>query len=330
MNRSCKLAPTMLLSVYLLGAETIVTYPPGTILENIAIAPAGDLFVSSIDNGTVYQVSPAGSSRVFGQVPGPLLGVAFGTDGTLVGAGGTSFYRFASDGTPSLVANIAGAQDLNGVTLLSPNTFLVADDVVPTIWQVNVSTGGARAWLTSDLLAAPPGGLPIGANGVKLFGGSVYISNTGAATLVRVPIMPDGSAGMPEVYASSFPVDDFAFGSDGSIFAATQTGHIIHLLPDGTRITIPTGTLGDAAVAFGRTPADLQDIYVVNNGGAFLDLPGGPEAASVVRLATDTTGVVPELEAVPEPATLWLAGVGAGIALVLRRFLRRNGCRNIE
>jgi hypothetical protein len=274
------------------GASTIATYPPGTILENIAIARTGDLFVTAINLGTIFQVSPMGSSRVFGQVQGPLLGLAFDTDDTLVAVGGTSVYRFGQDGTPSLVVKIAGAQDLNGVTLFSPGTFLIADDRAATVWKVDVNAGTASAWLTGGLLIPPPNSKPpIGPNGVKLLRGAVYISNTGAGTILRVPIMWDGSAGKPEVYASSFQVDDFAFGSDGSIFAATQHGLIFRLHPNGTRTTIPTGTLGDAAVAFGRTPFDLRDIYVVNNGGAFLGLPGGPLPASIVRLATDMTGV---------------------------------------
>lgn len=99
--------------------------------------------------------------------------------------------------------------------------------------------------------------MPIGANGIKLFGGAVYISNTGAGTIVRVPILPDGSAGTPEVYASSFQVDDFAFGSDGTIFAATQMGNILRLSPDGARGSISTGTLGDAAVALVERPQIL-------------------------------------------------------------------------
>jgi sugar lactone lactonase YvrE len=274
------------------GASTIATYPPGTILENIAIGRTGDLFVTAIDSGTIFQVSPAGSSRVFGQVQGPLLGLAFDADGTLVAVGGASVYRFGSGGTPSLVMNIAGAQSLNGVALLSPGTFLVADDSAATVWKVDVNGGTAHAWLTGGLLTPPSNGLPIGPNGVKLFRGAVYISNTGAGTLLRVPIMRDGSAGTPEVYASSFQVDDFAFGLDGSIFAATQTGNIIRLHPNGTRTTMPTGTLGDAAVAFGQTLFDFRYIYVVNNGGAFLGLPDGPLAASVVRLVTNVPGAL--------------------------------------
>ena len=73
----------------------------------------------------------------------------------------------------------------------------------------------------------------------------------------------------------------------------------------------------DAAVAFGRTAADSNDIYVVNNGGAFLNLPGGPEAASIVRIDVGIRGVVPEQQVVPEPSSLGLSCTGAiGLAFV--------------
>jgi len=271
------------------GARTIVTFPSGTLLENIAIGPWGDLFVTAIESGTIFQVSPQGTSRVFGQVQGPLTCLAFDLNGTLVAAGGTSVYRFGPDGHPSLVMNIAGARSLNGVTLFSLGTFLIADDTAATVWKVDVNARTATPWLTDDLLAPPADGLPIGANGVKIFRGAVYVSNTGAGTILSAPIMRDGSAGRLEVYASSFQVDDFVFGLDGTIFAATQLGHIIRLQRNGTRTMIPTGTLGDAALAFGRTLSDFRDIYVVNNGGAFLGLPNGPLPASIVRLTMNRT-----------------------------------------
>jgi len=272
------------------AAPVIATYPPGTLLENIAIGRTGDLFVTAIDSGTIFQVSPTGTSRVFGRVQGPLAGLAFDTDGTLVAVGGTSVYRFSAQGTPLLVTNIAGAQELNGIALLSPGVFLVADDTADIVWKVDAHARTAHVWLSGGLLISPPNGLAIGPNGVKLFRGAAYISNTGAGTLLRVPIMWDGSAGTPEVFVSSFQVDDFAFGLDGTIFAATQTGNIIRLRPNGTREMLPTGTLGDAAVAFGHTLLDFREIYVVNNGGAFLGLPSGPLAASIVRLNVNVPG----------------------------------------
>jgi hypothetical protein len=99
--------------------------------------------------------------------------------------------------------------------------------------------------------------LPIGPNGVKIFNNMVYITNTGAGTMIRVPILADGSAGVPSVYASGLGLDDFAIGTDGSLFLATQVENsVIRLFPDGTQTIIGTaadGLLGDSSLAFGRT-----------------------------------------------------------------------------
>ena len=316
-----RLCAPLFLSSCSLAAATIASYPVGTILENIVIAPSGNLFVTAVDSGNIFQVSPSGSSILFGQVPGSAAGVALNSDATLVVASGSSLYRLASDGTPSLLTDIAGAISLNGIARYNTNTFFTADDTANTIWSVNTTTGTSGAWLTGPLLVPPADGLPIGPNGIKLFQGALYVSVTGAGTILRIPILPDGSADTPEVYISGLQADDFAFGSNGSIFAATQLGEIIRVDPDGTRTSLLTGTFGDAAVAFGRTAADLHDIYVVNNGGAFLDLPGGPEAASIVRLTTDTTGVQ-DPQVAPEPSTL-LLGCAGGILALCRLRKRR-------
>jgi len=70
---------------------------------------------------------------VFGQLPAPLTGAAFNTDGTLVAATGTSIYRFQPDGTPSLVTKYSGCSLVEWPHRLSPGVFLVADDSAATI-----------------------------------------------------------------------------------------------------------------------------------------------------------------------------------------------------
>lgn len=309
---------TFVLSHSSLHATTIATYPPGTLLENVAISPVGNLYVTSILTGTVYQVTPAGVTTEFAQVPTALAGITIGGDGTLVTVGESSVFRYNLDGTQISNTTIPGSAFLNGVTPFTSNSFLIADDTAATVWRFDVNTGTAIPWLSGGLLT-PPSDFPIGPNGVKLFGNAAYISVTGNGIIVRVPILADGSAGVPQIYAS-ITADDFAFGSDGSIFAATQTGNsVVRIYPDGSQITIATaadGLLGDAAVAFGRTAADSHDLYVVNNGGAFSGSPDlGP--GSIVRLVTDTTGVTLESQAVPEPETIWLSA--AGFALLLLR-----------
>jgi hypothetical protein len=159
-----------------------------------------------------------------------------------------------------------------------------------------------------------PGGLPIGVNGIKLYAGSVYVTITGPALSCEFPSRPTAQRECHRRSRRTLVLDDFAFGSDGSIFAAGQGGEITRIFPDGTMTLIPTGTFGNAAVAFGRTPSDSHSLYVVNNGGVFLSLPNGPEAGSIVRLDTDITGVLPETQIVPEPSTMALGLVGLTLA----------------
>jgi hypothetical protein len=324
LNRVFLLVPA-LLGVALNAGGTILTkYPQGTNLENIAVGPNGDLYVTSVYDGTVYEVSPSGASQTFGSAPFPLTGAAFSAGGNLVVASGTSLYQFDSSGAASLVAAIPGAQSLNGLTAFRSGSVLVADDGAATVWKVNLVTGAAQPWLSGGLLDPNNPDLPIGPNGIKIFHDAVYITNTGAGTIVRVPILPDGSAGSPSVYASGLGLDDFAIGTDGSLFLATQVENsVVRLFPDGTQTIIGTaddGLLGDSSLAFGRTAADIQSIYVVNNGGAYENLLGGPGPGTIVRLDAGVTGVVPEAQAAPEPSTISLGVVA--LALLFRRSLR--------
>lgn len=314
-------------------AATIAVFPAPSILENLAVDSAGDLLVTDAGRGTIYKVTPAGASSVFGQVPAPnpAAGIGLDTDGSVIVASGTSVYRIAPNGSASVAANVAGAVQLNGLTPFRPGVFLLADSGAGKVWQVNVATGQSQVWSADPRLAPVAGAqTPTGANGVKVFNGSAYVSNSSSATILRIPILSNGAAGVPAVYATNLVLDDFAFAIDGTLFGATQTGNsVVALRPDGTLLTVATaadGLLGDAALAFGRTAADGQSIYVVNNGGAFFGSPSGPQDGSIVRLPVGVSGAAVVVQAVPEPATAALLG-GAMFLLFLpaARRSRRTG-----
>lgn len=307
-------------------AVTIATFPAPTALENLVIDPAGDIFATNLTNGTIFRVTPAGASSVFGQVPGVATGIARDSSGSLIVTGRTDVFRLAPNGSASLAASVAGAGMLNGVTPFSPGVVLVADSRAGTVWQVDVNTGQSRPWSVDPRLAPAAGAaVAVGANGVKIFGNDVYVSNTSSGTVLRIPILLDGTAGAASVYASNIALDDFAFAIDGTLFGATQRGNsVVSLAPGGMPTTIATaadGLLGDAAVAFGRTAADSQSIYVVNNGGSFLMLPGGPQDGSIVRLDVGIAGAALDARtvSVPEPLAAHLLASGLGLLLLVRR-----------
>jgi len=122
----------------------------------------------------------------------------------------------------------------------------VADSLLSVIWRVSIADGAVSAWARGPQLA-PDGGL--GANGLKLHGGAVWVSNTQLGTLLRIPIRPDGSAGPIQTIATGLAgIDDFAFtgaGHSAPVLAAiNRFSTVVLIRPDGSQQTMLTAADG--------------------------------------------------------------------------------------
>lgn len=103
--------------------------------------------------------------------------------------------------------------------------------------------------------AAGPAGLP-GANGLKYRKGSLYVSNTGRATLLAIPLT-GRQARTVVVVRDDLRIDDFTFDRDGTLYAAlNQANEVVRapLMPqDGPVKVLATtadGVHNPSAVAF--------------------------------------------------------------------------------
>ncbi len=56
--------------VQLFPSQTVTQFPAGTFLENIAVDESGNLFVTSLEEGTIYRVPLEGERRVFARIDG--------------------------------------------------------------------------------------------------------------------------------------------------------------------------------------------------------------------------------------------------------------------
>jgi len=122
----------------------------------------------------------------------------------------------------------------------------VADSLLSVVWRVSIADGSVVAWAAGPQLS-PGGGL--GANGLKLHDGAVWVSNTQAGTLLRIPMQANGSAGPIQTVASGLPgIDDFAFtgpGTRASILAAINRFSTVVLIRlDGSQQTVLTAADG--------------------------------------------------------------------------------------
>lgn len=299
-------------SLTALASPALANYPPVTKIETVASfveangeAPEdvysdheGNLFVSLALKGEVLRIDRDGTQSSYAQFPlgqqfsfcsgfYALLGpITFDLHGNLYASVGScdpqyrGVWKVAKDGTTTQLVQLPFESFPNGI-VLHRNKLLVADSNLGLIWSVDphddVDHGAeADVWVSDPLLTrlTPGQGFP-GANGIQIYGNTLYVAATDRSGIVKVPIKPNGRAGTPYHFVDT-PVgcDDFAFDLFGSIYCASFFDQVLRIRPDGTQeVLISGGTLdGPTSVAFGRTWNDFLDIYVSN--ASFLGFSG--------------------------------------------------------
>ena len=279
--------------IRLAGATTIAEFPKGTFLENLAIGADGTLFVTSYLEGRVYRIDAAGKTSEWTTIDGTIAGIALNPDGSAIVSGWIkgkepAVFRVGPDGANEILVPLPGAMFPNGVVRLSDGRFLVADSYLGVIWEVDAERRSARIWLQSELLGrADEKNATPAVNGLKVFRGALYASNTARQTLVRVPIVA-GAAGTPEVVRQQLGIDDLAFGDSGTLYAAMHVyNSLVGVDANGGIVVLAglaQGMAGSTAVAVGKPANGASPLYVVTNGGMSLPPQGGVQPAKVIRI----------------------------------------------
>lgn len=286
--------------------ETIHEFPQNYFLENIAIRSNGGVLVTVHNrNELVYidphfQPKPAPPAVVyrFDQGPSGIVEVEhdqfYVSVGEIGKQGSYSVYRvdmsgFASDShgnvtsnaTVEKVATVPDALFLNGSALLSreKSTILLADSIAGAVFALDVKSGEVDTWLKDKHLEkVTENPMMPGVNGIKIYKGHLYLSNTDTKTFLRAELLSsnttDYTAGKVEVVQEKLNADDFAFDEEGSVYLTTHVYESVIKLDtaDGKRSTV-AGGLGDitcagtTAAAFGRTESDRTALYITAHGG---------------------------------------------------------------
>ncbi|OQR62867.1 hypothetical protein B6E66_17535 [Streptomyces maremycinicus] len=233
--------------------------------ENIALEPDGSADLTFSTARQVANVTRQGRTRILATLPAvakPLtpvvgravvLGIARAQDGTLyvnyaTGTRATGVWRIpAGGGEPRQIAQLPTNGFPNGLALDERRGVLyVADSVLGTVWRVPRTGGKPTAWAGGDVLKplnAPPAAR-VGVNGLKIHRDAVWVSNTNAGTLLRIPVRGSGCAGTIETRAKGlFAIDDFAFVDrhrDTVLAALIGGSELAQVRPDGTHRIVLT------------------------------------------------------------------------------------------
>ncbi len=281
----------------LVPTRTLTQFPVQTFLESIIAQPDGSLWVSNHEAGQVVRITPEGTPTILANWGGKIAGLVALPNGDALlnawnGSGTPVILQVGATGGLALLATLEGAIFPNGWAHLEGDRYLLADSYRGVIWQFELGTQAVSLWLEHPLLARQdPDSVTPGVNGLKVWQGTLYASNTERQVLLKIAIGPTGSPSEPEVWIESTNIDDFAFDTEGNLYGTTHIfNSVIRITPMGETSLIASadhgvaGVTGSTAVAFGKTEADRHCLYVVGNGGMFLPPITGVVPAEVVVL----------------------------------------------
>lgn len=193
--------------------------------------------------------------------------------------------------TVTKVTDITEANFLNGLITLDDSRVLVADSYNGCVYVVNVNTGDYSVAVDDplmrfDYVADPAANL--GINGIKLYGGDLYWTNSIGGILGRIAF---DAATATATGSSSVAVSGIAFGddfviraSDGAVFICQNQLHTLSVayLQSGATVkakvvvdstTTASTLVGPAAVRFGLGSESAR-LYVATTGGYSSSVPG--------------------------------------------------------
>lgn len=253
--------------------------------ENIAVADGGTIYVSLSFASQVRRISPDGK-QVTLTVPtmgGITTGLAIdrhhgdaldvGVRSPSPGAAGIWRIDRSRFALPRRIVPLPAGSFANGITFDTGGNLYVADSSMGIIWRVARGSSRATVWARSKLLA-PTGAayksfpLP-GANGIKVRGHIVYVTNTATEKVLSIPIRRDGAAGKITIRHGGIQGDDFAFAANGDMYIAENPlSRLVKLTAAGRLTTIATaadGLQNPSAVAFDPRPGRRTRLYITNS-----------------------------------------------------------------
>jgi hypothetical protein len=174
-----------------------------------------------------------------------------------------------SNATVTKLTDLEGSQLVNGATTLNEDAILVSDSYNGWVYKVDVRTGAYDVIVEDPLMKKSSGSEgKTGVNGIKVFRGYLYWTNTDAGLQARIKINEDGKpCGASEILASNLTEpDDFILDENGAAYIALGPLNEVRVVhPGGSSRSAAVD--GPTAAKFGRQHGDHHRLYFSTHGG---------------------------------------------------------------
>jgi sugar lactone lactonase YvrE len=307
-----------------LQPRTVATLPygaDGSFAESMTAVAGGDLYTSltvwgDSNTGQIWKMTPSGATSLVASIDlgptGAFMGIAhdaFGrlyvADADFSGTEDSLIYKIGPSGSMTVVADLPPGSWPNGLACRGGYLF-AADSSLGAIWRVPLCGSAVKPtspWFQNALLAPGDPGIDpsahgIGANGIALRGGSVYVTVSDSGRVVRIPVSAQGKAGTPTVFCQRTELrtaDGLAFDQLGNLWVVTNkgptpeqaSGALFKVSPARSVHQIPVNPNWfdyPTQLVFGASAATRTTLFIAN--GAY----SGEAAPNVIALKAGVAG----------------------------------------
>ncbi|KAH8831004.1 hypothetical protein DL96DRAFT_1460644 [Flagelloscypha sp. PMI_526] len=283
-------------------AHTIYQFEDGTFIENIAARSGGGLLLTSITKPLVYHLDPkaknpiptilfefpnatgmTGIAEVYPDVFAVVAGIWNLTE-SAAQKGSLCLWTLDVRKEKPVSKKIVCVPDVtafNGATTLTsaPGAVFVSESRLGAVYRIDVDTGAFSAAIQDPLFESPSSSaIPLGINGIRTKGNTLYFANSAIGIFGKVPLTPTGESAGPATTIAHIPsggnftaYDDFALDAEGNAWIALQADALVVVTPSGMQQVVLGGdgsmTLATPTSAtFGRGKEDSKSLYVTTAG----------------------------------------------------------------
>lgn len=269
--------------------ESVISMPTGHFFENLTYHNDSELIATDYTGQTLYKYNEQGRASLWTKVDGHPVSIRFDEKGEgllavhkvsiMQGAeflNHMALYKVSADGTLSHLIDLDKPAFLNGMVYLGQQQYLIGDAANGKIYQFDATTKRLTTWLEDERLQPEQDrpGLP-GVNGIQLYKGDLYFTNSAKQLLGKVTI-EKGKAGAIEVVETKLQADDFIIDKQGTWYITTHHHEIIKYTANGERtVVLNHGIEGSTAIQMSKQ--DNGYFYITNDGGLLFggkDSPG--------------------------------------------------------
>ena len=254
-------------------------FAAGQTPEQIAFAPDGGFDISFAEASQVADISAAGQTTILATLPQtgncpifdlPItVGLARVPGGIDVvncdGNSSTGIWRVTPGQPPRQITRLP-ADAVPNEMIYAGGYLYLADSALGVVWRISPDGGPAQIWAYGPALAPTSLAAGPGANGLFVQNGAVWVDNTDRGTVLRIPILADGSAGPITTVASGLSsegLDDFTVLPDNSILVPEYVANQVVVIRSGVVKVLLTAVDGL------NNPVDVKVrgglIYIANS-----------------------------------------------------------------